>query len=91
MIAYCGLNCIECGACEATQNDDDGKRSEVATIGSKVFKADIRPEQINCGGCQSADGRLFSRCEVYGIRELDFIFDAEPDAKKLLDGINAGL
>ncbi len=111
MTAYCGLNCIECGAYEATQNDDDEKRSEVATIWSKMFKADIRPEHINCDGCQAKDGRLFSHCEVCEIRtcgmekkvdncghcdeypcgKLDFVFEAAPDAKQCLNGINAGL
>ena len=35
MIAYCGLNCVECGAFVATQMDDDSKRKKVAEAWSK--------------------------------------------------------
>jgi len=29
MIAYCGLDCSQCGAYQATQLDDDQKRIEI--------------------------------------------------------------
>ncbi len=69
MIAYCGLGCHECGALIATKNDDDEKRAEMAKFWSKLFKADIKPEDINCDGCQSEGGRLFSHCNVCEIRK----------------------
>jgi len=67
MIAYCGLNCSECDAYLATQNDDDAKRAETARNWSKLFGAAIEPEQINCDGCKS-EGVRFSHCEVCEIR-----------------------
>jgi len=68
MIAYCGLVCTECLAYIATRQDDDEKRVKVAGIWSKQFKAAIKPEDINCDGCLSSGGRLFSHCKVCKIR-----------------------
>jgi len=69
MIAFCGLACNECGAFLATSNDDDEKRQEVAGVWSKMFKADIKKEDINCDGCLSNSARLFSHCNVCEIRK----------------------
>lgn len=68
MIAYCGLNCSYCDAYLATQEDNDSKREEIAQKWSKLYKAEIRPEQINCEGCKS-NGRRFFHCEVCEIRQ----------------------
>ena len=68
MIAYCGLACHQCGAHLATIDDDDQKRAEVAQEWSKLFKTEIKPESIDCDGCQSDSGRLFSYCNVCEIR-----------------------
>ena len=67
MIAYCGLNCTECQAFIATQNDDDEKRKETAETWSKQFNQDIKPEDINCDGCTTETGRLIgfgNFCEI---------------------------
>ena len=69
MIAFCGLGCHECGAFIATQNNDDEKRTEVAELWSKQFNADIKREDINCDGCHSDSGNLFSHCKVCEIRK----------------------
>lgn len=69
MIAYCGLACHECGALLATKNDDDEKRVEVAQLWSEMFNTEIKPEDINCDGCLSVNGRRFSHCEVCEIRK----------------------
>ena len=69
MIAYCGLDCHECGAFMATKANDDTKRQEVAVMWSKEFNADIKAQDINCEGCQSANGVLFSHCRVCEIRK----------------------
>jgi hypothetical protein len=54
MIGFCGLNCYECGAFLATKENNDKKRAEVAQEWSRLFKVEIKPEDINCDGCQSA-------------------------------------
>jgi len=68
MIAYCGLNCFKCDAYLATQQNNDAKRAETALHWSKMYHADIKPEQINCDGCKS-DGIKFSHCNVCEIRQ----------------------
>ncbi len=69
MIACCGLLCNECGAFQATQADDDKKRAEVAELWSKEYKADIKPEDINCYGCLSKGKVVFSHPRVCEIRK----------------------
>ena len=66
MMAYCGIMCDECPAYKATLNNNDELRKKTAGKWSKIYKADIRPEQINCRGCRSAD--RFYYCEICGIR-----------------------
>ena len=48
IIAYCGLFCHECGAFQAPRDNDNEKRALVAQKWSKEFKADLKPEDINC-------------------------------------------
>ncbi len=69
MIAFCGLACHECPALLATKADDDEKRAEVAQLWSKQFNADIKPDEINCDGCQSGGENLFGHCKVCEIRK----------------------
>ena len=68
MIAYCGLDCTQCGAYQATTLDDDPKREETAKLWSKLYQTDIQASQINCTGCK-ADGIKFSHCNVCEIRQ----------------------
>ncbi len=68
MIAYCGLDCLQCGAYQATQDNDDDKRKEVAEMWSKMFHTEIKPESINCSGCKADGGPLFSHCNTCEIR-----------------------
>jgi hypothetical protein len=69
MIAICGLDCHECGAFLATRDNDDEKRAEVAQLWSKEYKTDIKPEDINCEGCLSDSGNLFSHPKTCEIRK----------------------
>jgi hypothetical protein len=69
MIAVCGLDCSKCGAFLATQENDDQKRAEVAQDWSKRFKIDIKPEDINCQGCQSIGELVLNYCKVCEIRK----------------------
>jgi len=68
MLAYCGLNCSSCDAFLATQEDNDDRREKIAKNWSKMYNADIKPEQINCSGCKS-DGVKFFHCDMCEIRQ----------------------
>ena len=46
MIAYCGLDCSGCDARLATREDSDERREETARAWSRMYRADIRPEEI---------------------------------------------
>lgn len=67
MIACCGIDCSTCGAYIATKTDDDNRRAKVAEQWSEMYKAVIKPEDINCNGCLS-DEQKFSHCDVCEIR-----------------------
>ncbi len=69
MIAFCGIDCHECGALKATRENDDAKRRVVADLWSKEFGADIQLQDINCDGCISEGGIHFSHCDVCEIRK----------------------
>jgi len=68
MIAYCGLNCAECGAYQATLANDDAKRKEVAELWSKEYHTAIKPADINCDGCLAVSDNIFSHCRVCEVR-----------------------
>ncbi|MFC2169723.1 DUF3795 domain-containing protein [Acidobacteriota bacterium] len=68
-LAVCGILCSECGAFQATKENDDQKRAEVAKLWSKEYNSDIKPEDINCEGCQSDGEILFSHTRVCEIRK----------------------
>ena len=59
MIGYCGLDCGQCEAFIATQNNDDALRAKVAGVWAKLSGAPIRPEHINCTGCKSTGVRTY--------------------------------
>jgi hypothetical protein len=67
MIGYCGLDCEQCGAFIATRNDDDALRVKVAEEWARLYNAPIKPEHINCTGCQSTGVKTYycdQLCEV---------------------------
>lgn len=66
MIAYCGLDCAQCGAYKATVTNDDGMRRATAKEWSEMFGATVDPLSINCLGCRSE--QLFSHCKECNIR-----------------------
>ena len=68
MTAICGLPCHECGAYQATRDGDDARRAEVAKEWSQMYGAELKAEDINCGGC-TAGGVLFHHCTVCEIRK----------------------
>lgn len=69
MIAFCGLDCHQCGAFLATRDNDDNKRREVADLWSREYGGNIRAQDINCDGSISEGGILFSHCEVCEMRK----------------------
>jgi Protein of unknown function (DUF3795) len=68
MVAFCGIDCAECPTFLATQENNNEKRKKVAEQWSKEYKAQFKPEDINCDGCLQDKGRLFSHCAVCEIR-----------------------
>ncbi len=69
LYAYCGINCSECPTFIATQNDDDQKRSKVASQWSKWFQLKLTVKDINCDGCKETGKRLFGHCQQCPIRK----------------------
>ena len=66
MIAYCGLNCIECPAYIAYQTNDEALRKKTAKKWSTP-DFPVSAEDIDCIGCKSTKPPIFkwcSRCEV---------------------------
>ena len=61
MIAYCGLNCAECGAYLAMKSNDQALREKIAAEWTQAYGVEITPDMINCSGCKG-DGVQFSRC-----------------------------
>jgi len=67
MVGYCGLDCGQCEAFIATQNNDDALRVKVAEVWAKLTGAPIKPEHINCTGCKSTGVKTYycdQLCEV---------------------------
>ena len=69
MIAFCGINCSECPALIATQKNDDIERRKVAELWNKEYKANLKPEDINCFGCLTESEQVFNYCQVCEIRK----------------------
>lgn len=69
IIAVCGLRCHECPAYLAHVGDDDEKRADTAELWSRIYRAKIRPEQVDCEGCLAVGGVLFQHCSVCEIRK----------------------
>ncbi|MGE5580883.1 MAG: DUF3795 domain-containing protein [Bacillota bacterium] len=69
ILAYCGLNCSDCPAYIATQNNDQEGLKQTAEKWSKELKCDIRPEDCVCDGCLPFEGaRLGGYCGECPVR-----------------------
>jgi hypothetical protein len=69
MISVCGLVCTTCPAFEATRDNDDAKRKATSEQWSKAFGSTVKPEDVNCFGCLTTKGKVFSYCQVCEIRK----------------------
>ena len=68
MIAYCGLDCLNCPAYVATQADDREALERTAAMWREEFNSPyITADNILCDGC-SAGGRLSGYCSICEIR-----------------------
>ena len=69
MTAFCGLNCADCPAFQATQDNDDDARARTARLYNREFNFNLTPDDINCDGCKSNTGRLIGYCQGCEIRK----------------------
>ena len=67
-IAYCGLDCSECGAYKAAKNNDQGLRERTAAEWTKKYSFNFTPEMINCTSCRE-EGVKVGHCHVCEIRK----------------------
>lgn len=68
-ISFCGLACSACPAFIARQADDPELRRKTAAAWSKIYDAEIKPDDVFCDGCASEGSVLFGHCRVCRIRE----------------------
>ena len=68
LIAYCGLNCAECGAYVAMRNNDQALREKTAAEWTKMHNHNFTSDMINCTGCKG-DGVQICHCSVCDVRK----------------------
>jgi len=92
-IAVCGIDCTVCPTFRATMANDDALRQKTAAEWSKMYKAEIKPVDINCRGCNSPEGPWFSYCagmceirKCGKLRKLDTCADCADYACDKLEG-----
>ncbi len=68
MIAYCGINCIECPAYVATQAEDMEALEKMAKEASEQFDMEMTVADAMCDGCLSTTGRQIGYCHECAIR-----------------------
>ena len=68
-LGVCGLDCAACPAFIARKTDDQALRVQTAAEWSKLYKTDLKPEDINCVGCLKAEGVHFGPCNECEIRK----------------------
>jgi len=68
LIAYCGLDCAQCGAYLAHKNNDQALREKTAAEWKVAHNFDFTPEMINCSGCKGT-GVLIGHCQECEMRK----------------------
>ena len=66
MVAYCGLDCADCDAYKATQNNDQALREKIAAEWTEGYKFNFTPDMINCTSCTGSGVKIghCAECEV---------------------------
>ena len=72
LIAYCGLNCAECGAYLAMKNNDQALREKTAAEFAEWHGWKGTPDMVDCSSCKG-DGVLFSHCSNCEIRKCALV------------------
>ena len=67
LIAYCGLDCAQCGAYLALKNNDQALREKTAAEWTKIHHVNFTPDMINCVSCKG-DGVKIGHCSKCRIR-----------------------
>jgi hypothetical protein len=102
-IAFCGLDCMKCGAYIAKRENNDALRRETAEKWNKELNLNLKPEDMNCDGCLTeivgnmlcpirvcAKGKGVlncAYCKDYACDKLDKNFQTAPGCKETLDSI----
>ena len=68
IIAYCGLDCAQCGAYLAMKNNDDALRAKTAAEWTKNYKFNFTSDMINCSSC-TGNGVQIGHCSQCGMRK----------------------
>ncbi|NPD89327.1 MAG: DUF3795 domain-containing protein [Asgard group archaeon] len=71
LIAFCGIDCLECPAYIAKRTDDVELREKTAQEWSGS-EGPIKPEEINCDGCILLDQELYRFCNDCQVRICGF-------------------
>ena len=69
LIAFCGIDCAQCGAYIASMTNDDELRKKTAEEWKVAHNFDFTPEMINCHGCHATDGVQIGHCSMCEIRK----------------------
>ena len=66
LIAYCGLDCAQCDAYKATQNNDQALRVKTAAEWTKAHNFNFTADMINCTSCKGNGVHVghCSECEI---------------------------
>ena len=67
-LSSCGLDCEQCEAFIATQNNDNDLRSQTAEKWSAMYNLPMTPEDINCTGCR-LPGAKIGHCGECRVRQ----------------------
>lgn len=69
IIAYCGINCTECEAYQATQAGDDAAKERIAEQWRQNFQSSgIDARYVSCDGCTVLTGRTCGYCKDCAVR-----------------------